>query len=88
MKGGLAVILFTLQVLKKCDTKFNGALSFSFTPDEETGGTAGLKHLLDEGHINRNILGVLDPEPSSGDIINGSKGALSFDVIVRAVQAT
>ncbi|UCE18333.1 MAG: M20 family metallopeptidase [Gemmatimonadota bacterium] len=83
MKGGLAVILFTLQTLMKCETKLNGTLSFSFTPDEETGGTAGLKYLLDEGHINRNIMGVLDPEPSGGDIINGSRGALSFDVVFK-----
>lgn len=83
MKGGLTVILFALQALKQCDIQPNGTLSFSFTPDEETGGVAGLKYLLDEGYINRNIMGVLDPEPCSGDIINGSKGAFSFDVIVK-----
>ena len=83
MKGGLAVILFTLLALKKCNAKLNGTLSFSLTPDEETGGEAGLKYLLDEGYISPSLMGVLDPEPSSGDIINGSKGALSFDVIVK-----
>lgn len=83
MKGGLAVILFALQVLKECGVGLEGTISFSLTPDEETGGGAGLKYLLDEGYINRNILGVIDPEPSSGDIINGSRGALSFDVIVK-----
>ena len=62
MKGGLAVILFALQTIKHFDMKLHGTLSFSFTPDEETGGLAGLKHLLDGGHINRNIIGVLDPE--------------------------
>ena len=83
MKGGLAVILFALQALKECDVSLNGTVSFSITPDEETGGLAGLKYLLDEGYISRNLIGVMDPEPSSGDIINGSRGALSFDVIVK-----
>lgn len=83
MKGGLAVILFMLQVLKECNVHLKGTISFSFTPDEETGGVAGLKYLLDEGYINQFLIGVIDPEPSSGDIINGSRGALSFDVLVK-----
>ncbi|MFQ6094024.1 MAG: ArgE/DapE family deacylase, partial [bacterium] len=83
MKGGLAVILFALQTLKECDVKLDGTLSFSFTPDEETGGAAGLKYLLDAGYINRTVIGVIDPEPSGGEIINGSRGALSFDLIVK-----
>jgi succinyl-diaminopimelate desuccinylase len=83
MKGGLAVILFTLQVLTECDVRLNGTISVSFTPDEETGGVAGLKYLLDEGYINSSLIGVIDPEPSSGDIITGSRGALSFDVVIK-----
>ena len=83
MKGGLTVILFALQALKECGVRLTGRLSFSFTPDEETGGAAGLKYLLDAGYINRAVIGVIDPEPSDGDIINGSRGALSFDVLVR-----
>ena len=82
MKGGLAVILYMLQVLKESGVRLGGRVSFSFTPDEETGGLAGLKYLLDEGFINRSVIGVIDPEPSSGDIINGSRGALSFEVTI------
>jgi succinyl-diaminopimelate desuccinylase len=83
MKAGLAVILFALQALKESGAHPEGAISLSFTPDEETGGAAGLKYLLDEGYVNRNVIGVIDPEPSSGHIINGCKGALSLDVIVK-----
>ncbi len=83
MKGGLASMLFAIQILQECGMRLDGTISYSITPDEETGGVAGLKYLLDSGHINQDIIGVLDPEPSSGDIINGSRGALSMEVIVK-----
>jgi acetylornithine deacetylase/succinyl-diaminopimelate desuccinylase-like protein len=83
MKGGLASMLFAIQILMECGLPLDGTISFSITPDEETGGMTGLKYLLDSGHINRDILGVLDPEPSGGGIINGSRGALSMEVVVK-----
>jgi acetylornithine deacetylase/succinyl-diaminopimelate desuccinylase family protein len=87
MKGGIVVILLALRVLKEYRTKLSGNISFSFVPDEETGGRRGTQHLIQSEIFPLPKLGMLMPEPTSGFIWNANKGALSYSVTIRGKSA-
>ena len=52
-KSGIAAQVFALQALQACGTLPAGTLVLSATPDEETGGFAGLGYLVERGEISR-----------------------------------
>lgn len=87
MKGGLAVMLFAVRAVKECGKKLSGHLSFSFVPDEETGGRLGTQYLLESGLIPAPSLGMLMPEPTSGVIWNANRGALTCRLTVSGRYA-
>ncbi len=87
MKGGLVAMLFALLAIKECGLKLKGRITFSFVPDEETGGCLGTQHLIESGLLPQPSLGMLMPEPTSGAIWNANKGALTFKVEVRGKSA-
>ncbi len=51
-KSGLAAQIFALQALQSCGIHPAGTLVLSATPDEETGGFAGLGYLVERGEIS------------------------------------
>jgi succinyl-diaminopimelate desuccinylase len=82
MKSGLVVILYSLLYFKSRGTGVQGRISFSFVPDEESGGRFGTEHLLQSGLLPHPSLGMLMPEPTSGVVWNANKGALTYRVTI------
>jgi succinyl-diaminopimelate desuccinylase len=86
MKGGIASILGVLQTLSELHIELDGELSFSFTPDEETGGHAGVGYLTEQGLI-RGDYGII-PEPSQPGMVKiGHRGVLWVEVVTRGRTA-
>ncbi|MBM3254180.1 MAG: ArgE/DapE family deacylase, partial [Candidatus Omnitrophica bacterium] len=80
MKATIASYIFAVKALKQLGIKPYINLEFSFTPDEETGGKAGLEWLLKNGFIKADFaLG----EGFGGDFISyGNKGMVWFEIEV------
>jgi len=87
MKSGLVTILYSLLYLKKRYTGIKGRISFSFVPDEESGGRLGIKYILQSGLLPQPSLGMLMPEPTSGVVWNANKGALTYRITVQGKAA-
>ncbi len=52
-KSGIAAQVFAIKALKRAGLKLDGTIVSSATPDEETGGFAGLGYLVDRGYLSR-----------------------------------
>lgn len=79
MKSGLAAMVYAVHVL---DTP---EITFSITPDEETGGVHGVHCLLDRSIIAPKT--VIMPEASSNKIWNGCRGAFALEITVKGRSA-
>jgi succinyl-diaminopimelate desuccinylase len=79
MKGGIAAMLYAIHVLD-CDD-----ITFSITPDEETGGIHGVLCLLEKFVIDPKA--VLMPEVSSNRIWHACRGAFAAKIIVKGESA-
>ena len=74
-KGGIASILGLCRALHALDLLLDGELSVSFTPDEETGGFAGMGYLVDHKLVEADM--AIITEPSQPNLIKlGHRGAL------------
>lgn len=74
-KGGIASILGLCHALHDLGMELEGELSVSFTPDEETGGFAGMGYLVDQGLVEADM--AIITEPSQPNLIKlGHRGAL------------
>jgi len=87
MKSGLVVILYSLLYFKSRGAGVQGRISFSFVPDEESGGELGTQNLLQAGILPSPSLGMLMPEPTSGVVWNANKGALTYRVTIQGKAA-
>jgi acetylornithine deacetylase/succinyl-diaminopimelate desuccinylase family protein len=87
MKSGLVVILYALRLMKELSLDLKGRISFSFVPDEESGGQRGTKYLVDRGFLPEKCLGMLMPEPTSGSVWSANKGALTYRITVLGKPA-
>jgi acetylornithine deacetylase/succinyl-diaminopimelate desuccinylase family protein len=87
MKSGLVVILYSLLYFKSRGAGDQGKISFSFVPDEESGGRLGTQYLFQSGLLPHPSLGMLMPEPTSGVVWNANKGALTYRVTIRGKAA-
>jgi succinyl-diaminopimelate desuccinylase len=87
MKSGLVAMLAAADALRVSGARLKGRLSLLFVPDEETGGAAGSARLAATGRLGRDGIGMLLPEPTSGRIWNGNRGAVSLTVTVRGRAA-
>ncbi len=79
MKSGLAAMVYAVHIL---DTP---EITFSITPDEETGGVHGVRCLLDRSIIAPKM--VIMPEASSNKIWNGCRGAFALEITVKGRSA-
>ncbi len=86
MKGGIASAVYAVKALMDLEIELDGVVSLSITPDEETGGLAGARFLLDKGFIEEPD-GVVMPEPTSGLIWNASRGVLALRLTVKGQSA-
>jgi succinyl-diaminopimelate desuccinylase len=87
MKSGLVAMLAAADALRVSRARLNGRLTLLFVPDEETGGATGSARLAATGRLGRDGIGMLLPEPTSGRIWNGNRGAISLTVTVRGRSA-
>lgn len=87
MKGGIVAMFLALSALRPFAKKLRGRILLSLVPDEETGGEAGTAHLFRTGALAPNGIGMLTPEPTSGSIWNGNRGALSQLLTIHGKMA-
>lgn len=87
MKGGLAAMIFALHALQAEGFQPKGRIVLVIVPDEETGGNLGAKFLADSGLIQKDALGMLMPEPTSGKIWNACRGAISLRISIKGKAA-
>ncbi len=86
MKGGLASIMGVIQALHETNTTLRHGLTFSFTPDEETGGIAGMGYLVKQGLVQADY-GIIT-EPSQPHFVRiGHRGVLWVEVVTRGKTA-
>jgi len=87
MKGGIVYLLLALSALRPLERHLEGRIILSLVPDEETGGDAGTGYLFRSGALPPNGLGMLMPEPTSGAVWNGNRGAISQLLTLRGSMA-
>ena len=77
MKGGIAASVIALECILEEGIHFPGAIEFSGTVDEETGGYGGVAYLAKEGFFSKpRVDHVIIPEPLNVDrICLGHRGA-------------
>jgi succinyl-diaminopimelate desuccinylase len=86
MKGGIASIMGVVQALHETNTTLRNGLTFSLTPDEETGGLAGMGYLVQQGLIKADF-GIIT-EPSQPHFVRiGHRGVLWVEVVTRGKTA-
>ncbi len=88
-KSGIAAQIFALRALRRAGARLRGSLTLSATPDEETGGFAGMGYLVDRGLIGReNTDYVVITECLDVDrICLGHRGTFWFEVETRGRQS-
>lgn len=86
MKGGIAAIITAAKALADSNAKLGGTLELSFTPDEETGGEAGVAYIVEKGIVKPDF--AIVAEPSGVDNIwIGNKGTAWLMVEIYGRQA-
>ena len=83
MKSGLVAMIYAIRALADCKVELGGRIGLMMVPDEETGGIRGSAPLARAGILGEDGIGMLTPEPSSGAVWNGNRGALSLRVTVK-----
>lgn len=87
MKGGIAAMAFAMHALAKAGFEPAGRIVSVSVPDEETSGPRGTVALAAAGHIERDAVGMLTMEPTSGVVWNANRGVVSLRVSVRGRPA-
>jgi succinyl-diaminopimelate desuccinylase len=88
-KSGIVSQIFAIYALKKAGIKLKGTIISSATPDEETGGDAGMGYLVKNGYLDRNntdycvITECLDVDK----VCLGHRGTLWFELVTKGVQS-
>ncbi|MCF6466169.1 ArgE/DapE family deacylase [Clostridium sp. Cult2] len=88
-KSGIVSQIFAIYALKKAGIKLKGTIISSATPDEETGGEAGMGYLVREGYLSSKntdycvITECLDVDK----VCLGHRGTLWFELITKGVQS-
>ena len=86
MKGGVAVVLKTIELFARYWEDIPRRIGVSIVPDEETGSDLGTRYLIDELGVHPKY--VLIPEPSTIYRIEiGEKGIYHFNLRVEGYPA-
>ena len=85
MKAGIAAALFAAEAIRRAGVELQGSVEISATPDEESGGFAGVAWLAQQGRISsKRIDHVIIPEPLNVDRIGiGHRGVYWFEITTR-----
>ena len=87
MKGGIAAMAFAVRALAESGFEPKGRLISISVPDEETSGPRGTIALAKAGLIERDAIGMLTMEPTSGVVWNANRGVISLRIVVRGRPA-
>jgi acetylornithine deacetylase/succinyl-diaminopimelate desuccinylase family protein len=87
MKGGIAAMAFAVRALEAAGFQPRGRIVRISVPDEETSGPAGTVALEKTGFIERDAIGMLTMEPTSGVVWNANRGVISMRVSVKGKPA-
>jgi succinyl-diaminopimelate desuccinylase len=87
MKGGIAVMAFAIHALAEAGFEPKGRVISVSVPDEETSGPRGTPSLISAGIIERDALGMLTPEPTTGVVWHANRGVISLRVTVHGRPA-
>lgn len=87
MKGGVAAMAFAVRALAASGFEPKGRVISVSVPDEETSGPNGTVALVNAGLIERDAIGMLTMEPTSGVVWNANRGVISMRVVVRGKSA-
>jgi succinyl-diaminopimelate desuccinylase len=87
MKGGIAAMAFAIRALAASGFEPKGRVMSMSVPDEETSGPRGTVALVRSGVIERDAIGMLTMEPTSGVVWNANRGVISLRVTVRGKPA-
>ncbi len=88
-KSGIVSQIFAIYALKKAGIKLKGTILSSATPDEETGGYAGLGYLVNQGYLTKDntdycvITECLDVDK----VCLGHRGTLWFEIETKGKQS-
>ena len=88
-KSGIVSELFAAYALQKAGLKLNGTFIASATPDEESGGQAGVGYLVEQGYFTKEstdycvITECLDVDK----VCIGHRGTLWFEVHITGKQS-
>ena len=82
MKAGIAAAIFAAEALRRAGANLAGSIEVSGTPDEESGGFAGVAWLATHGRLTSSRVNhVIIPEPLNVDrICIGHRGVYWFEV--------
>ncbi len=85
MKSGIAAALYAVEAIRRAGVTLSGSIEISATPDEESGGFAGVAYLARQGRLSSaRIDHVIIPEPLNVDrICIGHRGVYWFEVETR-----
>lgn len=87
MKGGIAGMAFAIRALAAAGFEPAGRVISVSVPDEETSGPRGTIALAAAGLIERDAIGMLTMEPTSGVVWNANRGVISMRIAVRGKPA-
>ena len=87
MKGGIAAMVFAIRALAASGFEPKGRLISVSVPDEETSGPRGTVALAKAGLIERDAIGMLTMEPTSGVVWNANRGVISMRISIHGKPA-
>ncbi|HSJ63928.1 MAG TPA: ArgE/DapE family deacylase [Gemmatimonadaceae bacterium] len=87
MKGGIAAMAFAIRALASSGFQPAGRIISMSVPDEETSGPNGTVALAAADVLERDAVGMLTMEPTSGVVWNANRGVVSLRVTVRGQPA-
>ena len=87
MKGGIAAMAFAIRALAASGFEPKGRVISISVPDEETSSPRGTIALVRAGLIERDAIGMLTMEPTSGVVWNANRGVISLRVTVHGKPA-
>ncbi|MGQ0732719.1 MAG: acetylornithine deacetylase/succinyl-diaminopimelate desuccinylase family protein [Acidobacteriota bacterium] len=85
MKAGLAAAVYAAEAIRRAGVELRGSIEISGTPDEESGGFAGMAYLAQTGRVSADRVDhVIIPEPLNVDrVCIGHRGVYWFEVETR-----
>lgn len=85
MKSGIAAAVYAVESIRRAGVSLAGSVEISATPDEESGGFAGVAYLAKQGRLKASRVDhVIIPEPLNVDrICIGHRGVYWFEVETR-----